>query len=159
LEPTAHIYSQIGKVLAEAAALPGGRWTRSTGSLRLDPAFLWRPYAYRGLVLLAIGGRRARAIGEFQACAQTGPDVSTRHRTGLLQAAAGNASSRRAAADDADRGVNAPVPDSRAGGGRARKTYFARRCSARLAEIDRGETSNFVFTNREDRRGSDFQAG
>ena len=82
LEPTAHIYSQIGKVLAEQ-----NRYAEAMDafnmSLRLDSKFV-ASYAYRGLVLLAIGDA-ARAIPEFQHALTLDPMFEPA-REGLLQA-------------------------------------------------------------------------
>ena len=82
LEPTAHVYSQIGKVFAEQS-----RWKEAMDAFdqaqRLDPRFP-AVYAYKGLVHLATGDP-AGAIPLFQQALAIDPQFQPA-RDGLLQA-------------------------------------------------------------------------
>jgi tetratricopeptide (TPR) repeat protein len=82
MEPTAHVYSQIGKVLAEQSRYQEAM-DAFNRSLRIDPNFV-ASYAYRGLVLLSIGDA-PRAISEFQHALALDPMFEPA-RDGLLQA-------------------------------------------------------------------------
>lgn len=82
LEPTAHVYSQIGKVYAEQ-----NRWKEAMAAFdeaeRIDPNFP-ATYAYKGLVHIATGDPRG-AIPLFQKALSIDPAFQPA-RDGLLQA-------------------------------------------------------------------------
>ena len=82
LEPTAHVYSQIGKVLAEQS-----RWKEAMDAFdqaeKADPGFP-AVYAYKGLVHLATGDA-AGAVPLFQKALAIDPQFQPA-RDGLLQA-------------------------------------------------------------------------
>lgn len=72
LHPTAHVYSQIGMVLAESARYPEALETLATAE-KLDPNYP-ETYVYRGKVDL-LTGRYANAVVEYQRALRLDPTI------------------------------------------------------------------------------------